>query len=127
MVHKLHAAETRLDTYRVNMDVQEKSLDTTVSDTDLAITIIILSVIGGLIFLNLTFYVICRRITRLKLKVHDMEITIPSQSPSMSRDDILEEEDDRVRSESQTELRCCDASKDPRRSYSESYLTNCHY
>jgi hypothetical protein len=106
------------------MDLEEESVETTVSDSDLAISIIILTILGGLIILNITLYLICRRITRLKLKVHDMEISVSPQSPAESRDVVLIEADSTIRSESQTELRCFNEINDLRRSYSESCLTN---
>jgi hypothetical protein len=84
MVHKLQQADDQLKSYLVDMDLRNEPVDVTITQSEFTITIILLSFLGGLIVLNITFYLIYRRITRIRIEAHD--ITLMIQPPSDSQE-----------------------------------------
>jgi hypothetical protein len=84
MVHKLQQADDQLKSYLVDMDLRDEPVDVTITQSEFTITIILLSFLGALIFLNISFYLLYRRITRIKIEAHD--ITLMIQPPSDSQE-----------------------------------------
>ena len=128
MVHKLQQAENQLKSYLVGTDVRVVPADFTVSQSEYTLTIILLSILGGLIMLNIIFYLIYRRVTRIEIKARDMTLKIepPSYSCSQEFGTIQNEVLELKKCPSETDLRYFHENNRPKRSYySETDISNC--
>lgn len=92
------------------MSLQEEPLDTTASESESTTTIILLSILATLILLNVLFYFLYRRLTRVNLKVEDITLSVhytprtPSEDLSVCNGHVCNP----PKSSSQIELRRSD-------------------
>lgn len=124
MMHKIEQAQSRLDSYLSGIDLHQDTVDTSVSKSDQILTIVLLSCLLGLILLNLIFYILYRRLKRVKLRVRDITLSI-SPPLSCSSEDFTAGnggENNKAVSSSAVELRSVDGYIIPHRSLSETEL-----
>lgn len=67
MVNKYQLAVDRLAHYSFNMSAPAEPLDTHITEAEAKVSIIIVSVLGTLILLNVFFYLLFKRVTQQKL------------------------------------------------------------
>lgn len=124
MMHKIEQAQSRLDSYLSGIDLHQDTVDTSVSKSDQILTIVLLSCLLGLILLNLIFYILYRRLKRVKLRVRDITLSI-SPPLSCSSEDFTAGnggENNKAVSSSAVELRSVDGYIISHRSLSETEL-----
>lgn len=124
MVHKFSRIQSRLDSYRVAMDTDNEPLDTSVSSTESMTSVVVLAILGSLIFLNVFFYILYRRM-KTKLKIGDVTIDIKTPKRTLSEENLKHGKYIyRSKSSSEIELRSIEGFSKPERSQSEADMMN---
>ncbi|KAL4236045.1 hypothetical protein ACF0H5_004431 [Mactra antiquata] len=125
MVHKFARIQAELDSYMIAMDTSKKPLDMSVSSAESTTSIVILSILCCLIFLNVFFYLLYRRMKR-RLKVNDVTMNIESPTRTLSTEMLSDNKkySTKTKSTSEIELRSIEGFTQPERSQSETDIVN---